>query len=73
VEDSKADIRLIQEALKTSTVPHELVIVRDGVNAMDYLRREGEYLDSPRPKRSQFKKNSRGGFNHFSQRGGYFL
>jgi len=47
--DSKADIRLIQEALKTSTVPHELVIVRDGVNAMDYLRREGEYLDSPRP------------------------
>ncbi|MFY7932927.1 MAG: response regulator, partial [Microcystis aeruginosa] len=33
VEDSKADIRLIQEALKTSTVPHELVIVRDGVNA----------------------------------------
>jgi chemotaxis family two-component system response regulator Rcp1 len=49
VEDSKADIRLIQEVLKTSTVPHELVIVRDGVNAMDYLRQEGEYLDSPRP------------------------
>jgi chemotaxis family two-component system response regulator Rcp1 len=49
VEDSKGDIRLIQEVLKTSTVPHELVIVRDGVAAMAYLRREGEYTDSPRP------------------------
>ncbi|MEG3437842.1 response regulator [Pannus brasiliensis CCIBt3594] len=49
VEDSKADIRLIQEVLKTSTVQHELVVVRDGVEAMAYLRREGDYTESPRP------------------------
>jgi two-component system, chemotaxis family, response regulator Rcp1 len=49
VEDSKADIRLIQEVWKTSTVPHELVIVRDGVEAMAYLRREGDYEGAPRP------------------------
>jgi two-component system, chemotaxis family, response regulator Rcp1 len=49
VEDSKGDIRLIQEVLKTSTVPHELVIVRDGMEAMAYLHREGEYRGSPLP------------------------
>lgn len=49
VEDSKADIRLIQEVLKTSTVPHQLMIVRNGMDAMAYLRQEGEFQDSPRP------------------------
>jgi chemotaxis family two-component system response regulator Rcp1 len=49
VEDNKADIRLIQEALKNSSVPHEVVIVRDGIDAMAYLRQEGEYADAPRP------------------------
>ncbi|MDZ8186051.1 MAG: response regulator [Nostoc sp. ChiSLP02] len=49
VEDNKADIRLIQEALKNSLVPHEVVIVRDGIDAMAYLRQEGEYANAPRP------------------------
>ncbi|WGV28134.1 response regulator [Halotia branconii] len=49
VEDNKADIRLIQEALKNSLVPHQVVIVRDGVDAMAFLRQEGEYADAPRP------------------------
>ncbi|MDJ0845456.1 response regulator [Crocosphaera sp.] len=49
VEDSKADIRLIQEVLKTSTVPHQLMIVRNGMDAMAYLRKEGEFHESPRP------------------------
>ncbi|ACK68044.1 response regulator receiver protein [Rippkaea orientalis PCC 8801] len=49
VEDSKADIRLVQEVLKTSTVPHELVIIRNGMDAMDYLRQQGEYAGAPRP------------------------
>ncbi|NEQ84639.1 MAG: response regulator, partial [Moorea sp. SIO2I5] len=30
VEDNKADIRLIQEALKNSSVPHQVVTVRNG-------------------------------------------
>ncbi|MEH2378651.1 MAG: response regulator [Nostoc sp.] len=49
VEDNKADIRLIQEALKNSSVPHEVVTVRDGIDAMAYLRQEGEYANAPRP------------------------
>ncbi len=49
VEDSKADIRLVQEVLKSSTVPHQLVVVRDGVAAMDYLQRQGDYTEAIRP------------------------
>ena len=49
VEDNKADIRLIQEALKTSSLPHQVVTVRDGMDAMAYLRQEGEYANAARP------------------------
>ena len=49
IEDNKADIRLIQEALKNSSVPHQVVTVRNGMDAMAYLRQEGEYVDAPRP------------------------
>jgi chemotaxis family two-component system response regulator Rcp1 len=49
VEDSKADIRLIEEVLKTSAIQHDLITVRNGVDAMSYLRQEGEYGDSVRP------------------------
>ena len=49
VEDNKADIRLIEEALKNSSIFYELVTVRNGVDAMAYLRQEGEYTDALRP------------------------
>ena len=49
VEDNKADIRLIEEALKNSSIFYQLVTVRNGVDAMAYLRREGEYSDAVRP------------------------
>lgn len=49
VEDNKADIRLIQEVLKNSSVPHQVVTVRNGMDAMAYLRKEGEYADALRP------------------------
>lgn len=49
VEDNRADIRLIQEALKHSTIPHFVVAVRDGMDAMAYLRQEGEYTEVSRP------------------------
>jgi len=49
VEDNKADIRLIQEVLKHSSIPHQVVTVRNGMDAMTYLRREGEYADALRP------------------------
>lgn len=49
VEDNKADIRLIQEALKDSSVSHQVVAVRNGMDAIAYLRREGEYTEALRP------------------------
>lgn len=49
VEDNKADIRLIEEALKNGSISYKLVTVRNGVDAMAYLRREGEYGDALRP------------------------
>jgi two-component system, chemotaxis family, response regulator Rcp1 len=49
VEDNRADIRLIQEVLKESTIPCEVVIVRDGMEAMAYLRQAEPYQGSIRP------------------------
>jgi chemotaxis family two-component system response regulator Rcp1 len=49
VEDNKADIRLIEEALKSSALIHNMVTARNGVDAMAYLRQEREYIDAPRP------------------------
>lgn len=49
VEDNKADVRLIQEALKNSSIPLQVVAVRNGMDAMAYLRQEGEFADALRP------------------------
>lgn len=49
VEDSNADARLAQEALRTSKIRNVLHRVTDGEEAMAFLRREGRYADAPRP------------------------
>jgi len=49
VEDNLADIRLIQEALKSTATRSELVVVRDGIAAMSYLRQAGVDLDALLP------------------------
>ena len=49
VEDNPGDVRLTQEALKEGKVYNDLSVVEDGVEAMAFLRREGEYADAPRP------------------------
>ena len=46
VEDNKADIRIIQEALKSSSIPNQVVTARDGMDAIAFLRQEGEYADA---------------------------
>ena len=43
IEDNRGDIRLIQEALKSADTPCDIAVARDGVEAMAYLRREGEF------------------------------
>ncbi|MBV8810267.1 MAG: response regulator [Acidobacteriaceae bacterium] len=37
VEDSASDVRLIREALKDTALPVQIVVARDGVEAMEYL------------------------------------
>lgn len=49
VEDSLGDIRLTQEALNDSKLKNNLHIVRDGVEALRYLRHENEYKQETRP------------------------
>jgi two-component system, chemotaxis family, response regulator Rcp1 len=49
VEDNRGDIRLIQEALKSTAAQCEVVIARDGMEAMAYLRQDGEYSNAVRP------------------------
>ena len=49
VEDNPGDARLATEALKESKVNNTLHSVADGVEAMQFLRREGEYAEAPAP------------------------
>jgi CheY-like chemotaxis protein len=49
VEDSPGDVRLTREALKEGKVRNNLSVVSDGVEAMEFLRREGKYAQAPRP------------------------
>jgi len=50
VEDSAAEARLAQEALKETEFPVRLHVASDGVEAMQFLRREGSHTGAPRPK-----------------------
>ncbi len=49
VEDNPADIRLTKEALIDAKVHHELFVCEDGVEAMNFLHRQGSYAGKPRP------------------------
>jgi CheY-like chemotaxis protein len=49
VEDNPGDARLAQEALKEGRMSSRLKVVVDGVEAMSFLRREGEFAEAPRP------------------------
>ncbi len=49
VEDNPGDVRLTVEALKEGKVLNRLHIVKDGVEAVAFLRREGKYADAIHP------------------------
>ena len=49
VEDNPGDVRLTVEALKEGKVRNRLHIAKDGMEAMDFLHRRGDYSDVPRP------------------------
>jgi chemotaxis family two-component system response regulator Rcp1 len=49
VEDNPGDVRLTKEALKEGKVQINLSIVTNGLEAMAFLRKEGEYKNAPKP------------------------
>jgi CheY-like chemotaxis protein len=49
VEDNEGDARLAQEGLKDAKVHNRITWVRDGVEALAYLKREGKYEGAIRP------------------------
>jgi CheY-like chemotaxis protein len=49
VEDSPSDTDLTVEALAAAKISNRLSVVEDGVQAMEFLRRQGGYAQAPRP------------------------
>jgi CheY-like chemotaxis protein len=49
VEDNAGDVRLTREALNEAKVRNNLNVVGDGVEALTFLRRQGQYGGAARP------------------------
>lgn len=49
VEDNPGDARLTLEAFKEGNVKTKVHVARDGVEALDFVRRVGAFSDAPRP------------------------
>jgi CheY-like chemotaxis protein len=47
VEDNPADIKITQRALRDSDLAVDLIVLRDGQEALDYLLRRGTYAGDP--------------------------
>jgi CheY-like chemotaxis protein len=50
VEDNPADVRLMQEALRTLEPAVNVHVVTSGEDAMRFLRRQGPFATAPRPR-----------------------
>ena len=49
VEDNPGDVGLTIEALKEATVLNKLTVVKDGIEALSLLRRQGQHAHAARP------------------------
>lgn len=49
VEDSEDDVELTVEALHDSKVLNRVSVARDGVEAMEFLRKQGKFANAPTP------------------------
>jgi CheY-like chemotaxis protein len=49
VEDNPGDVRLTVEALKESKLYVNLHVAKDGMEAIEFLKRQGPFADSRRP------------------------
>ncbi|MFX0020005.1 MAG: response regulator [Promethearchaeota archaeon] len=49
IEDNAADIRLTREVLQESKIVANLDVVRDGVEAVDFLKKRGKFSNASKP------------------------
>jgi chemotaxis family two-component system response regulator Rcp1 len=49
VEDSPGDVRLTREALRDAKVRNNLHVASDGMEATDFLKRQGKHANAPHP------------------------
>ncbi len=49
VEDNPGDVRLAKEALKECKIDNTVYVAEDGIEALAFLRKEGEHEKAPRP------------------------
>ena len=49
VEDNPGDVRLTREPMKEGKISNRLSVVGDGVEALEFLRRQGRFAEAPRP------------------------
>jgi len=49
VEDNPGDVRLTREALRDGKLQNHLHVACDGVEALEFLRRQARFADAPRP------------------------
>lgn len=49
VEDDEGDVLMTREAFEHHKLRNTLHVVSDGVEALEFLRREGAHADAPRP------------------------
>lgn len=49
VEDNAADVRLTEEALREGKVRNNLHVARDGMEALEFLKRQGKHAKATRP------------------------
>ena len=49
VEDDPGDVLMTREALEQSKLVHDIQVVDNGEQALEFLRREGTYRDARRP------------------------
>ncbi|QFU84754.1 response regulator [Natronorubrum aibiense] len=49
VEDNPGDVRLIKGVFRDGQINNHLYTVTDGQEALDFIHREGDHKDAPRP------------------------
>lgn len=49
IDDNPIDVMLIKEAFKFNETNIEIYVTEDGIYAMEFLSRQGNYVNAPRP------------------------